>query len=166
MFPLLWICIQVFCISLEALPFRVSNGYFGAWKVLHTGMCSTPQPLHVEERLSLPCCPSNPVLSPIFYFLLALLQISTKNLEHFHRHLRFLVYYLLASLPISCRRLVNPCLKKHWWSHLEAELWNPQRWPRRWWARLPSDSATDLLSDCERVTYRLWAQVLTNLEHH
>lgn len=98
-------------LSLEALPFRVSNGYFGAWKVLHNGMCSTPQPLHVEERLSSPRCPPNPALSPIFYFLLALLQISTKNLEHFHRHLRFLVYYLLASSAISCRRLGNPCLK-------------------------------------------------------
>lgn len=107
--------------------------------------------------------PPDLTLSPVLYFLLPLLQISTENLKHFHRHLRLLIYPLLASLAISCRGLGNPC-----WKVLMIQPGCGAIEPTgldREVGGLTSGSATDLLSDPGRVTYYLWVLVFTNLEH-
>lgn len=104
--------VQPACSRLEAPLFGFSDGYSGKEEVLHAGLCSSPPPPPIWKRDSpRHVGPPDLTLSPVLYFLLPLLQISTENLQHFHRHLRLLIYPLLASLAISCRGLGNPCWK-------------------------------------------------------
>lgn len=79
---------------------------------------ATPLPLPCSTSLTLPSAPS-------FISCFRATSYFYENLESFHKRLRLLITWL-APLAISCTVLCNSCLKKHWWSNLEAGLWNPQ----------------------------------------